>query len=96
MNQSPAEVTAINRNGKQFVPLKTIVEQLGGNVTWDNVAKIATVNVRNVTAQVFAGQKSLTANGTTYDLSAEPFVENNTLYVPVDLLHDIGLSTGQG
>lgn len=93
--QSPAEVTAISRDGKQFVPLKTIIDQLGGDVTWDNSAKIATVNVREVTAQIFAGQKGLTANGKTYELSAEPFVENNTLYVPVDALHDLGLSTGQ-
>jgi hypothetical protein len=94
MSQAPAQVNAISRDGKQFVPLKTIVEQLGGTVDWDNAAKIATINVRNVTAQVFADQNNLTANGQTYTLSAEPFVENNTLYVPIDLLHDIGLSTG--
>ena len=94
MNQSPANVTGINRNGVQFVPLRSVVEQLGGNISWDNESKAATFTVRNVTGQIWAENSTFQANGQTHTLNGAPFVEDGTLYVPVDTLHDIGLTTG--
>jgi hypothetical protein len=94
MSQAPANVSGITRNGVTYVPLRSVVEQLGGNISWDNEAKTATFNVRNVTGQIWEGNSTFQANGQTHTLDGPPFIENGTLYVPVDTLHDIGLTTG--
>ncbi len=33
---TPANVTAIERNGVNYIPLASIVQQLGGTISWDN------------------------------------------------------------
>lgn len=89
-----AHVSSVEHGGTQFVPFRTIVEQLGGTIRWDNQAKVATFTVRDVTGEIGANSKALTANGASHVLSAEPFVEDGVLYAPIDTLQGIGLTTG--
>ncbi|MFY9233754.1 MAG: copper amine oxidase N-terminal domain-containing protein [Fimbriimonadaceae bacterium] len=90
---SPANVSGIIRDGIRYVPLRSVVEQLGGSIEWNNQTKAATFTVRNVTGQIYADSQSFTANGQTHSLTGTTFVENGTLHVPVDALTDIGLTT---
>lgn len=39
---TPLETEPFVLNGKHYVPLRGIVEALGGNLTFDNDAKVAT------------------------------------------------------
>lgn len=92
--ESPANVQAVVKDGVQFIPLRNVVEQLGGSISWNNESKAATFTVREVTGQIWADNNTFQANGQSHILSGQPFVQDGTLYVPIDTLHDIGLTTG--
>ena len=87
-----ARVKGVLKNGIQYIPIKQVVQQLGGTVDWDNDSKSAVVNVRDKTAQVFAGQYGVRVNGEDTKLSGETFVDGDVLYVPEDFLSALGLT----
>jgi len=70
--------------GSRYVPLKQALDQLGGQVEWDNAAKRATVHVNGKTILATMEQTSVEANGASYTLSQAPLVQNGVLYVPED------------
>ena len=74
-----------DREKPRFVTIEAAMEQLGGSCEWDLAGKIATVTFDDVTAQIFAGQTTIHANGEALELSEPPFVEGSRLYVPADL-----------
>jgi hypothetical protein len=76
------------RNGKHYVPLAEVVQQLGGNVNWDNNAKTATATIGQWTATIRMGDQSVDVSGTPVTMSAPAYVENDTMYVPWDFFRD--------
>ena len=84
------ELHAIDMGGVQFVPI-TDLERFDASIEWDNAGKFATINIRDTTAQVFAGQTTVHADGRSIELEAEPFIQGNTLYVPAGLISSLGL-----
>lgn len=89
---SSADVSSKERDGVQYVPLRTIVEQLNGSIDWDNETKTTRFNIRGQNGVMTAGQNWFTVNGQRNSLTGTPFIEENTLYVPVDTLTDVGLN----
>jgi hypothetical protein len=83
ISQEPVE-----RNGRHYVPLAEVVEQLGGAVQWDNDAKTAHATIGQWTANLRMGDSNVDVNGTPVTLSSPPFVENDTMYVPWDFFRD--------
>lgn len=81
--EEPVEV-----NGRHYVPLAHLVEVLGGMVTWDNTSKTASCTIGQWTAKVQDGNSTVDVNGQQVNLSASPYVENGTMYVPWDFFHD--------
>jgi hypothetical protein len=82
------------KDGKNFVPLKEVVQGLGGTADWDNNAKTATVTIGQWTANVQMGSSTIPVSSNdgrsqNVNLSAEPFVENDTMYVPWDFFRDV-------
>jgi N-acetylmuramoyl-L-alanine amidase len=75
--------------GDRYVPLAAALEQLGGKVEWDNVAKRATVHASGKTALVTLGDVSVEVNGQTVKLSQPPLVDENKLYVPEDFFQSV-------
>jgi len=91
-NSNPAEVQAISKDGITYVPLASIVRQLGGNIDWDNNAKRATMTVRGRNAVVDLNDQVVQVDGQNRSLTATPVVEEGRLYVTPDFLDQIGLS----
>lgn len=87
-----ANVQAISKDGTTYIPLATIVHQLGGRIDWDNTAKKATLEVRGQTAEVDINDSLVTVNGQERGLAAMPFVEDGRLYVTPDFLDQLGLT----
>ncbi len=76
----------------QYVPLKEIVEQMGGTVRWDNESKSASVTVKQVTAMLDANANTITVNGQQHPLSSAPVLEDGKIYVTRDTLVAMGIS----
>ncbi len=75
--------------GTQYVPLKAALDQIGGQVEWDNVAKRATVHANGKTILVAMEQTSVEANGATQTISNPPLVQDGVLYVPEDFFSNV-------
>ena len=74
--------------GRHYVPLAPLVEQLGGMVEWDNNTKTADATIGQWTAHVQEGNPDVDVNGTHVKLAAPPRLENNTMWVPWDFFRD--------
>ena len=69
--------------GTTFVPLAGVVETLGGYVTYDALTKTANIELGEHKARVEADNAMVEADGQNITLQDSPYLENNTLYVPV-------------
>jgi hypothetical protein len=76
------------RDNKHFVPLEEVVRALGGTTTWDNNSKTASATIGRWTANVRMDDPNVDVSGTPVRLSAAPFVENDTMYVPWDFFRE--------
>ena len=59
------DAPAVLREDRTFVPLRAIVEHLGGTVSWNAKTRQATVRARGVTIVLTLGRNTATVNGTT-------------------------------
>jgi len=81
----------INVNGSIFVPFRGIFEKLGLKVSHDAKKKEVTGTRTGLTVKLTVGKKMATVNGVSKELTAAPFIQNGTTYIPVRL---VALSTG--
>jgi hypothetical protein len=51
------------RNGRTLVPIRVIIEALGGTVGWDETARKATVTLGSTTIELWTGKDTATVNG---------------------------------
>ena len=72
------------KDGVVYVPLKDVVESLGGSVNWDNETKTAAATIGQWTATFQMAENTASVNGAAVTYSAPSYVANDTLYVPVD------------
>lgn len=89
---NPAQVTALDRDGVRYVPLASIVQQLGGKISWDNAAKRASLEVRGRSAEVDMNDRIVKVDGAERILNATPIIEQGHVYVTEDFLDQIGLT----
>ena len=75
--------------GARYVPLHPALDQIGGRVEWDNVAKRATVHANGKTILVTMAQAAVESNGSMITLSQPPMVDDNVLYVPEDFFTNV-------
>jgi Copper amine oxidase N-terminal domain len=71
-----------------YVPLAELVQQLGGQVSWDNQSKVATATIGQWTATIRMGDRNVDVSGTPVTLIADPIVDQDTMYVPASFFHD--------
>lgn len=80
-------------NNKHYVPLRDVVQALGGTVTFDNNAKMATAAIGQWTATVQMANEQVPVTGdsgtTTVTLSAPPYVEDDQMLVPFDFFREV-------
>jgi hypothetical protein len=53
----------IIKNGRTLVPIRPIVESLGGNVSWDPVNKSVTISLGSTTVELWIGKNTAKVNG---------------------------------
>jgi len=79
-------------NDKHYVPLRDVVEQLGGTLSFDNDTKTAVAAIGPWAANVQMGADQITVDGnggsTPVTLTAPAFVDNDEMFVPFDFFRD--------
>ena len=75
--------------GRTYVPLRDLVQQLGGTLSWDNNSKRATVTIGKWVASVDMANTHVDVSGTPVTLQAPPFVDDSdTMWVPASFFKD--------
>lgn len=65
------------KNGRTLVPIRAIIEALGGTVGWDGTARKATVTLGSTTIELWIGKSAAKVNGVT-----KPIDSTNAKVVP--------------
>jgi hypothetical protein len=89
INGQQADLTAPRTaQGQVYVPLHEIVDQLGGQVSWDNDSKVATATIGRWTATIPMAARNVDVSGTAVTLSGDTFVDQDRMWVPATFFHD--------
>ena len=89
VNNEPVTFEATRRpmmmSGRVLVPLRGVLERLGGNVQWDPKNRVVTGAHAGANRQfrVRVGSNEALVNGETMNLDSPPRIANGTTYVPL-------------
>jgi hypothetical protein len=59
------------KNGRTLVPIRAIIEALGGTIGWDATARKATVTLGNKTIELWIGKSTASVNGVNTPIDVE-------------------------
>lgn len=71
------------RNGTTMVPVRAIVESVGGSVGWDAVARRLDIQLGSRTVTVWVGRATATVNGSTKAMSVTPAIIGGRTVIPL-------------
>jgi hypothetical protein len=96
LNGQPVALSngVIIRHAQAFIPLRSIFEQLGAKVTWDENSKTVTIaqpdstEAAAVTIKVDFAKGTTTVNGKAAELDTKPFNLSGTSYLPLRFISE--------
>ncbi len=75
--------TPIILAGRTMVPIRAIVEAMGGTVGWDGGTSLITLNARGNKVEMWLGKTDIKVNGVTKEMDIAPVARDGRTYVPV-------------
>jgi hypothetical protein len=69
--------------GRTMVPIRAVVEAMGGTVEWDGSTQKITLKARGNTVVMWMGKTDITVNGVSQKMDIAPASKNNRTFVPV-------------
>lgn len=73
---------------KLKLPLRYVIEELGGTMVWEDESKSAVIRYNSAQLEIVAGSKKANLNGYGIVLQNTPILVKGTLYVTADLFTD--------
>jgi hypothetical protein len=73
----------IIKNGRTLLPIRAIVESIGGAVKWDANEQEMTIQVENRTIQLGIGQTTAVVDGNNVPIDVAPQVFNGSILLPL-------------
>ncbi|HEY5095274.1 MAG TPA: copper amine oxidase N-terminal domain-containing protein [Candidatus Eremiobacteraceae bacterium] len=81
-------LAALVKDGTIFVPLRSMFEQMGATVSWDEASKSATAQKPGASVQVTVGKNEVVLNGETRPLDVPPEMYHGVIVVPVRVMSE--------
>lgn len=75
--------TPIVYNGRTLVPIRAIVEKMGGTVGWDGATSSITLTYKGTTIKLVVDSTTASVNGATKILDVAPMVLNGRTLLPI-------------
>ena len=69
--------------GRTLVPIRAIIEEMGGTVDWSATDKKVTIKLGNVTIELWIDKKTAKVNGTSKELDVVPQIVNGRTMLPL-------------
>ena len=70
-------------NGRTLVPIRAVVEAMGGNVGWNSETSTALLDCDNNHIELTIGSKTAVLNGESKELDTEPVIINSRTMLPL-------------
>jgi len=68
------ETKAILQNGRTFLPVRAVIEAMGGEIKWNDYDRRVSISLKNKTINLWIGNKKIQVNGLYMDMDVEPFI----------------------
>ncbi|MDR7855050.1 stalk domain-containing protein [Tissierella sp.] len=65
------------KNGRTFLPIRAVIESMGGTVEWDQSAKKVSIYLRNKNIQLWIGEKTVVVNGSYMESDVAPYISDS-------------------
>jgi hypothetical protein len=75
--------TPITIAGRTMVPIRAVVEAMGGTVEWDGSTQKITLKARGNTVEMWMGKTDININGVATKMDVAPASRNSRTFVPV-------------
>lgn len=73
----------VNENGTLLIPIRGVVEQLGGSVDYEHIDRKVTIKNEIVEIILFIDNKNAVLNGNTVELRTAPKIINDRTHIPL-------------
>lgn len=77
-NTAPILVT-----GRTMVPIRAVVEAMGGNIGWDGNTKNITLEARSNKVEMWLEKTDINVNGTSKKMDVSPILKNERTFLPI-------------
>lgn len=77
------ETAPVIINNRTFLPVRSIIEEIGGDVSWNENAKEITLNYNSNTIILNIDNTTAYLNNQSYTLDAAPVIINNRVFLPI-------------
>lgn len=77
------DVAPFIKDGRTFVPIAFIAEELGAGITWNNQTREVVISKNNKILSMIINKKEYMLNGKPFIMDTAPFIKNNRTCVPL-------------
>ncbi|MDF2522954.1 MAG: hypothetical protein K0R31_595, partial [Clostridiales bacterium] len=75
-----------------FIPIRSLIEALGGNVGWDDIQSKITINLKSKKIDMFVNSNKAIINGKEVVINVPPRIINNRTMIPLRfVIENLGL-----
>lgn len=89
IDDESSSVFPLVRSNKIFVPLRFVLEQFGGNVSWSPNLKMVSIQYRNSISQLTLGSEKTIINNKECALSNKTQLISNRMFISIEDLEEI-------
>jgi hypothetical protein len=82
------DTTPIILNGRTLVPIRAIIEAMGGIVGWDDTERKITLNAYEHEVVMWLNQKNILVDGVAFEMDVVPQVINGRTMLPIRFVAD--------
>lgn len=71
------------QNNRTMIPVRSLCEAFGGEVSWDDTSKTATVILQDKKVSVTLGKSEIVVNGVSHQIDCSAEIVNSTIFIPL-------------
>lgn len=80
------QTSPVIKNGRTLIPIRALIEQMGGNMTWSSAEKKLLINLNTKVIELWINSKTVLVNGIKKLSDAEPIIINGRTFVPLRII----------
>ena len=78
----------IIKNGRTLLPIRTLIESLGGTISWDATEKKVTIELNGHSIILWIDKTTALVNGSKVKLDVAPIIINGRTYLPLRFISE--------